>query len=415
MRGKLSLLLILTALLAMLAPASVMAQTDDEPVVVRAVLFYSPTCPHCHLVIQEVLIPMSEQYGDKLQVLGVDTSQPSGGQLYQLAIERFDIPDARRGVPTLIIGDTVLVGSREIPDQFPGLVEEYLAAEGMDWPDMPEFVQAIEALAQAQPTEEVQPTDEVQATEDVQPTEETSPAEDTQEAVAQATAALLPTATSTPAAVAEQAVIAISKNDPLPAEESVLPSPDPVGIGLAAILLIFMITTLVFVVWRLMIGPPQLFPLNRNVVVRISGWAIPMVSLLGFGVALYLAYVEVNQVEAVCGPIGQCNIVQSSEYAQLLGVPIAVWGVLSYTSIIVLWAVQRYAQSTLGNLSLLGLAVLSVWATLFSIYLTLLEIFVIHAVCAWCMSSAIISTVLMLLVIVPLTPVYAKIEASATA
>jgi hypothetical protein len=127
-------------------PARADAQADDEPVV-RAVLFYSPTCPHCHEVINELLMPMTAEYGDQLWIAGVDTSQPGGAQLYQAAIQRYQVPDERRGVPTLVIKDVVLVGSLEIPDQFPGLVEESLVSGGIDWPDIPgldEWVTMVE-------------------------------------------------------------------------------------------------------------------------------------------------------------------------------------------------------------------------------------------------------------------------------
>ena len=121
--------------------------------VVRAVLFYSPTCGHCHYVITEVLPPLGERYGDQLQLVGVDTTSPSGQILYQAAIERFNISDERRGVPALIVDSTVLVGSLEIPEQFPILIEQYMAQGGVDWPDIPGLADALaESQAQAQST-----------------------------------------------------------------------------------------------------------------------------------------------------------------------------------------------------------------------------------------------------------------------
>jgi thiol-disulfide isomerase/thioredoxin len=110
---------------------------DEEKPVVHAVLFYSPNCPHCHTVITEVLPPLQEKYGDQLQIGGADTSTPEGHALYNAAIEHFQIPGDRHGVPTLIIGDVVLVGGLEIPEQLTGLVEEGLAAGGVGWPAIP--------------------------------------------------------------------------------------------------------------------------------------------------------------------------------------------------------------------------------------------------------------------------------------
>jgi uncharacterized membrane protein len=121
------------------------------------------------------------------------------------------------------------------------------------------------------------------------------------------------------------------------------------------------------------------------------------------GVSIYLAYVEISHVQAVCGPVGECNIVQASPYAQILGIPIAVLGILNYLAILVLWRVQRYAGGRLVKLSAFGLLGLTLAGTLFSIYLTCLELFVIRAVCAWCLSSAVITTLLMLLAAIPIT------------
>lgn len=147
----------------------------------------------------------------------------------------------------------------------------------------------------------------------------------------------------------------------------------------------------------------SLFQFNRNPASYAKTWAIPLLSLLGLGVATYLAYVEITHVEAVCGPVGECNIVQSSSYAQILGIPIAVLGMLNYLAIIILWIGQRDSIKQAANLSTLGLLGLTLFGTLFSIYLTWLEIFAIRAVCAWCLSSAIITTILMLLVVVAVT------------
>jgi len=115
----------------------------------RAVLFYSPTCGHCHQVITEDLPPLFEKYGEQLQIVGVDVTQPGGQALYQAAVQRFGISQDRLGVPTLIVGDVVLVGSLEIPQELPGLIEKFLAQGGVDWPDIPGL---SEALAAAQPS-----------------------------------------------------------------------------------------------------------------------------------------------------------------------------------------------------------------------------------------------------------------------
>jgi uncharacterized membrane protein len=349
---------------------------------------------------------LTEEYGDKLQILGIDTTQEAGSFFYQAAIKRFEIPDERRGVPTLIIGDVVLVGSGEIPADFPQLVEEHLAAGGITWPDVPELLEAIETQAAAEAESEA----EIQATEE---TVSVAPAEEEEQTEPSPT----PEPTETPVpAVADQSVQAIStENVPQVSASAEAPPPDPVGMAVAAIVLIGMVTSLAWVIWRLVMSKPLLFDLSGRPITKITSWAIPFISLIGLGVSLYLAYVEINQVAAVCGPIGHCNLVQSSEYARLIGVPIAVWGILNYITLAGLWAVQKYSSGSLAILSILGLAVLTIWSTLFSIYLTVLEIFVIQAVCMWCVSSAIISTALMLLVLVPVTASPSPVSAEAVA
>ena len=121
--------------------------------------------------------------------------------------------------------------------------------------------------------------------------------------------------------------------------------------------------------------------------------------ILGLGVAGYLAYVETAQVTAVCGPIGECNLVQSSPYARLFGIPVALFGVLSYLAIGVLWLLRQATDGKAAGLTGYGLLALTLLGTLFSAYLTMLELLVIHAICAWCLSSALITLSLFLIVI----------------
>lgn len=76
--------------------------------------------------------------------------KPDGAALYQVAIEHFKLPEERLGVPTMINDTWVVVGSGEIPEQFPDLVDYYLSQGGVDWPDVPGL---REALAIPKPTD----------------------------------------------------------------------------------------------------------------------------------------------------------------------------------------------------------------------------------------------------------------------
>jgi uncharacterized membrane protein len=126
-------------------------------------------------------------------------------------------------------------------------------------------------------------------------------------------------------------------------------------------------------------------------------------------VAGYLAYVETAQVNAVCGPVGDCNTVQQSEYARLFGIlPIGVLGLIGYAAIVIAWLIARNTYDRLADLAVKSLFVMTIFGTLFSIYLTYLEPFVIGATCAWCLTSSVLMTVLMLLSVGPAKTVLSK-------
>jgi len=393
------IVLLMVVLTSLLLPSLATAQSETGQPVVQAVLFYSPTCPHCHEVIKNLLIPMIDEYGDQLQIVGIDTTQAEGGQLYQNAIEHYQIPPERRGVPTLIVGEVVLVGSGEIPAEFPTIVQDNLAADGISWPNIPGF--APELVAEDTTSESDAPSPTAGQPE----TEPAAPAGAAPEPTTEAPASQAETGQPAPVAnrdtQSDEAPITDIDAANISAEPQAAAPPDPVGMTLAIAVLLGMAAALVFAVWRVMTGQMIDWLAGRDLLAQARSWLIPLLSLLGLGVSLYLAYVEINQVEAICGPVGHCNLVQSSAYAHILGIPIAVLGVLNYIVIVLLWAAQRIEHLT--SLSVLSLLGLTFFGTLFSIYLTLLEILVIQAICAWCLSSAIITTALLLLVVAPVT------------
>ena len=129
---------------------------------------------------------------------------------------------------------------------------------------------------------------------------------------------------------------------------------------------------------------------------------MPVLTLIGLGVAIYLAYVEIRAVSAVCGPVGDCNAVQSSPYARLFGVlPIGVLGVIGYAAILSGWFYPKLRSDRLAQVAPLVVFGMTFFGVLFSLYLTYLEPFVIRAVCAWCLTSAVIMTLLLLVSLKP--------------
>jgi uncharacterized membrane protein len=351
---------VICCILLALMTSAVYAQ-KSEPVV-RGVLFYSPNCSHCQAVIQTHLPPIFEKYGSQLEIFGVDVNQPEGLTLYQAAIERFQIPGERVGVPTLIVGSDIMVGDHEIPELLPGLVDKKLAQGGEDWPDIPGLLEVL-----ATPT----PLDT-----------QTSTAVPTMDSLVPFTPTVQPAPTATPG-------IVISENHPESWQGKFFL--DPFGNTLSVLVLIGMLGSLLWAVLNILRQNTALPP-------KPPGWFIPLLCIIGVIVAGYLAFVETTQAVAVCGPVGDCNTVQQSEYAQLFGlVPIGVVGLAGYLFILIAWIFARIGNSTVGFVASLSITVMTLAGTLFSIYLTFLEPFVIGATCIWCLTSSVLVTVIMLL------------------
>jgi len=168
-----------------------------------------------------------------------------------------------------------------------------------------------------------------------------------------------------------------------------------IGMSLAWIIMVFMVLALILSI-GMILRAFQGIPIGR-----VKAWldiAIPVLAIIGLGVSLYLTYVEFTQSRALCGPVGDCNAVQSSPYAKLFGVvPIGLVGAIGYIAILFAWIWRRIRSDSLARIAGPAMFGMALFGTLFSIYLTYLELFVIHAVCIWCISSAVIITVLMLL------------------
>jgi uncharacterized membrane protein len=128
----------------------------------------------------------------------------------------------------------------------------------------------------------------------------------------------------------------------------------------------------------------------RDVVDRRLLIAIAVISLIGVGVAGYLTYTHYAGLNVVCLSSGGCETVQKSVYSKLAGVPVAVLGLAGYIGILLTLAIRN----ELGRIGAFGIALIGF---LFSLYLTYREIFTIKAICQWCVSSAVLMTILTIL------------------
>lgn len=123
-------------------------------------------------------------------------------------------------------------------------------------------------------------------------------------------------------------------------------------------------------------------------------WAMIAVGILGFLDASWLTVAHYLKVPIPCGLVQGCDIVTTSAYSEILGVPVALLGALYYLTIVILTIIALEKQSR----PLLRLASQFTWAGLVaSLYFVAIQLFVLHAICVWCMGSAITSTVLFVL------------------
>lgn len=127
-------------------------------------------------------------------------------------------------------------------------------------------------------------------------------------------------------------------------------------------------------------------------------WSIPITVIGGLTVAGYLTFVEATGTPVVCGPsLSGCVDVQNSRYAILFGVlPVGVLGLAGYIGILASWLAWQHGPRSIQNMAVLALWGMCVFGVLFSAYLTFLEPFVIGATCMWCISSAVLMIILLL-------------------
>ena len=440
--------------LVLLLPHPLPSQEPDP--VVHAVFFYSPSCAHCHEVINTFLIPLQNEYGRKIVILGFDTSQQWANDLFWAALRHYEVPEDKWAVPFLIVDDKVLVGGFEIPSQFKTIVDEGLARGGIDLPNLPALLTLLDEqglLDHRYPDRRIALQSPQEASDQPQPVQEEAeeaPAQDTGVATTEgppevdSVAETLEEEGGTPElteGAGEDSVVALEPQErpgeapdpeavtdsfssaapppgagaeaeasaapPRPSGEGARPT-GPVGLAEAARELesmtmwdrfnqdrggnsLSVVVLLVMLVSLLLRGfPPRVkarpWPL----------WVVPVLVVVGVGVASYLSYIEVTHTQAVCGPVGDCNTVNQSPYATLFGfLPIGVLGLIGYAVVLLLWGAGRWgpeAQRARADLGLWGAAL---FGTLFSVYLTFLEPFVIGATCAWCLISAVIMTLLL--------------------
>lgn len=337
---RLASLLTLILFVAVLSVSPASAQAESPPVV-HAVMFWTDGCPHCEEVIQYVLPPLHEKYSEQFDLFMIEVATLQDVEtLYQVSVA-YNFSKEETGVPFLIIGDQVLVGSDQVGDQLPGMIEYHLAQGGVDFPANPILAELLPKASPVSPP------------------------------------------TSEQLAIIEPSIPV----DTVPLASEPMQSN---GFTLAIIIMICMGIVLVYSLIAFTLG--KTFPLPKW-----GDWLIPALIVIGIGAAAYLSYVETQSAEAMCGPVGDCNTVQQSRYATLFGfLPVGILGLLGYLGLLAAWLARKvfpkFAKP--ADTAFFGMAF---FAVIFSLYLTYLEPFVIRAVCIWCLTSAVIVTFLLLL------------------
>jgi uncharacterized membrane protein len=133
---------------------------------------------------------------------------------------------------------------------------------------------------------------------------------------------------------------------------------------------------------------------------------IALLAMGGVVLAIYLSLYKLGMISELTCAVGSCETVQLSKWATFLGLPVAVWGVGAYLAVLVLALIglqPAFVDSRLISWLLVGL---NAWNVLFSGWLTYLELYVINAICMWCVVSAILMMIIFLLSLLDLRAVY---------
>ena len=121
---------------------------------------------------------------------------------------------------------------------------------------------------------------------------------------------------------------------------------------------------------------------------------IAVLAMIGTFIALYLTLYKLGMIGTLTCSIGSCETVNTSRWARFLGMPVAGWGVFFYLDVLIISIIG--IQPVVSHSPVISW-LLVVWTgigVLFSAWLTYLELFRIHAICIWCVTSAVIVVVI---------------------
>lgn len=144
------------------------------------------------------------------------------------------------------------------------------------------------------------------------------------------------------------------------------------------------------------VGVREQAPAEAQPLARLVPVILAVLAVVGLGISGYLTMTHYAEKPIECGGLGgQCDYVNSSEYAAVAGIPVSVLGLLAYTGLLttaLAWAARP--ASDIWPVAYWGMALAGAG---YAGYLTYVELEILHAICAWCVASAVVLTLSLLL------------------
>ena len=142
-------------------------------------------------------------------------------------------------------------------------------------------------------------------------------------------------------------------------------------------------------------------PPHKRITPRVTYWASFVLACLGFLDSTYLVIYKLTNNNAMCLGSGGCHDVNFSVYSEIRGVPISVFGILAFLGIagILLLEPHWKPAKDYGPLAIFGISLGGVAFTAFG---TWLELYVIHAICPFCVAAAGLIALIFILAVIRL-------------
>jgi uncharacterized membrane protein len=121
---------------------------------------------------------------------------------------------------------------------------------------------------------------------------------------------------------------------------------------------------------------------------------VAALALAGIFISLYLTLYKLGVIAELSCSVGSCETVNLSKWSRFLGLPVAVWGLLFYLDVFAIALVGTMPRFEYARAISLVIVLEAGVGVLFSAWLTYLELAVIHAICVWCVTSAVVVTLI---------------------